>query len=101
MTTEPHSPWQNHAELVGGIIKRRVKNTMRRTNTPIVLWDYCWEFMAMLRSLTVTDLPILEGVTPYEKVHKYTPDIAEYVGFDWYQWVLYHDPKDPNKRTTW
>ena len=37
MTTEPHSPWQNHAELVGGIIKRRVKNTMRRTNTPIVL----------------------------------------------------------------
>ena len=25
LTTEPHSPWQNHTELVGGIIKRSIK----------------------------------------------------------------------------
>ena len=33
--TEPHSPWQNPAELSGGIIKRKVQNTMRKTNTPL------------------------------------------------------------------
>ena len=39
-TTEPYSPWQNPAELSGGIIKRRCKDIMRSTYTPIVLWDY-------------------------------------------------------------
>ena len=33
--TEPHSPWQNPAELSGGIVKRKVQNTMRKTNTPL------------------------------------------------------------------
>ena len=41
--TEPHSPWQNPAELTGGIIKRRVKRCMKKSNTPLRLWDYCWE----------------------------------------------------------
>ena len=34
-TTEPDSHWQNPTELRGGIIKRRVKNKMRTTNTPV------------------------------------------------------------------
>ena len=44
LTTEPNSPWQNHSELVGGIVKRKVRNLMKSTNTPVVLWDYCWEY---------------------------------------------------------
>ena len=41
-TTEPHTPKINPAESQGGIIKRRVRNSMRTTNTPVRLWDYSW-----------------------------------------------------------
>lgn len=94
-STEPHSPWQNPAELSGGIIKRAVKTIMRKTNTPVRLWDYCWEYLADIRTLTTTDSPVLEGVTPFQNVHGYTPDIAEYLSFEWFQWIWYFDPKDP------
>lgn len=40
LTTEPNSPWQNHAELVGGIVNK-VRHLIKTTNTPILLWDYC------------------------------------------------------------
>ena len=96
-TTEPHSPWQNHCELAGGIVKRKVRNKMRLTMTPVRLWDYCWEYVCLLICLTVTELATLEGTTPFEKIHKYTPDISELLGFKWYQAVWYHDEDDPDK----
>ena len=96
-TTEPHSPWQNHAERIGGIIKRRVKFLMRRSHTPVRLWDYCWEYASSILALTATDSLKLDSVTPFEKVYNYTPDIAEYLLFGWYQWVWYHDPSSPDE----
>ena len=90
--TEPYSPWQNPAELAGGTIKRRIRSLMRRTNTPIRLWDYCWEYVTELKSLTATDHIQLDDVTPYERVHGYAPNIGEYLSFKWYQWIWYHNP---------
>ena len=83
--TEPYSPWQNLAERAGGIVKCRTRDMMRRTNTPIVLWDYCIEYNAELRCLTAADNIELDGRTPFEKVMGYTPDISELVEFQWYQ----------------
>jgi hypothetical protein len=95
--TEPHSPWQNPAELSGGIIKRRVRQLMRTTNTPVRLWDYCWEYATALRCLTATHHINLDNVTPFEKIHGYTPNIPEYLVFKWYEWIWYHDPPTPEK----
>lgn len=95
--TEPHSPWQNPAELTGGILKRAVRNLMRRTNTPIRLWDYCWEFIAEIRNITASPHPMLDSVTPYEKIHGYTPNISEFLMFKWYQWIHYYDPEYPDR----
>ena len=95
-TTEPYSPWQNHAEREGGIIKRKVRSLMRKTNTPVRLWDYCWKYVSGIRSLTATNHPALDGRTPFELVHGYTPNISEYTLFEWFQWVKYHDPADPD-----
>lgn len=44
-STEPHSPWKNHCELTGVIVKRKVKKIMRTKNTLVRLWDYRWEYI--------------------------------------------------------
>jgi hypothetical protein len=97
-TTEPHSPWQNPAELSGGIIKRQVRKLMKQTATPVRLWDYCWEYAAALRSLTATNNIYLDKRTPFELVHGYTPDISEYTTFKWYDWIWFHEPTNPDKQ---
>ena len=30
-------------------------------------------------------------------MHGYSPDISEYLTFEWYAWVWYHDPNTPEK----
>ena len=94
--TEPHSPWQNHAELLGGIVKRKVRHRMRVSNTPVRLWDYCWEYVAAITSLTASDIILLDGVTPMGKLLGYTPNISEYLCFAWYDWIWYHEPSNPD-----
>ena len=64
---EPYSPWQNLAEKAGGIIKARSRDMMRRTNTPIVLWDYCIEYNADLRTMTASNNIELSGRTPMKR----------------------------------
>ena len=95
--TEPHSPWQNIAERAGGIIKSKTRDMMRRTNTPLVLWDYCVEYNAEIRCMTATNIFDLNNRTPFESVLGFTPDISELVEFGWYQWVWYHDPVHPER----
>ena len=95
--TEPHSPWQNQVELMGGLIKRKVRRLMRNTNTPIRLWDYCWRYVASIQSLTASNQIQLDGRTPYEKVHGYTPNISEFIQNKWYDWIIFHEPDDPMK----
>ena len=97
-TTEPHSPWQNPAELAGGIVKRKVRYMMKKTAAPVVLWDYCWSLVCHRRCLTASYNIHLEGETPFVKVHGYTPDISEYLTFQWYDWVWFHEPNNPEKQ---
>ena len=91
-TSEPYSPWQNPAEKAVRQVKYRSRKMMRKTNTPIVLWDYAFQYTASLITRTATDMFSLEGVTPFESVHHYTPDISEFVYFPWYSWVWFHEP---------
>ena len=71
---------------------------MRSTNSPVRLWDYCCEYASYLRSLTTVNHISLDGVTPFEKVHGYSPNIAEFLVFKWYEWVWYYDPSSPDKQ---
>ena len=65
---EPHSSWQNFAELAGGYIKKNVRRLMQSTNTPMKLWDYCWEYFSKIKSNTATKKIYLGDRTPYESV---------------------------------
>ena len=67
-----------------------------KTNTPVRLWDFCWKYLAELRCLTAVNNVYLEGGTPYQKVHGYTPNIAEFLIHKWFDWVWFHDPNDPD-----
>ena len=88
-TTEPHSPWQNRAEYAIGEIKQYSRRLMQKTNTPIRLWCFCYEYSAEILSLCATGRYDLHGRTPYELVLNYTPDISELVTFTWFQWCYY------------
>ena len=96
--TEPYSPWQNRAE--GGIreVKYYARRLMEKTNAPIRLWCFAYEYAADILSLTATGTYHLGQRTPYEHVMQYTPDISEYVNFQWFQWSYYWDQELKEKR---
>lgn len=70
---------------------------MKKTSTPIRICDYCWCYASDLRSFTVSWHIYLDDVTPFEKVHGYNPNIAEFLSFKWFDWVWYHEPRSPER----
>ena len=95
--TEPHSPWQNWAEFAIGEVKSYARRMMQRTNTPIRLWCFCYEYAADVLSLLASGRFELNGRTPYEVVMNYTPDISEYVSYSWFQWCWYYNEMSKEK----
>lgn len=93
--TEPYSGWQNRAEAAIREIKRGIRRATLRARSPKQLWDFCGEWVAAIRRLTAHDIPALQGRVPCEAMEGNTPDISEYVQFDWYQYVWYIDPAVP------
>lgn len=96
--TEPHSPWQNCAEIGIKEGKSYGKRILAQQNAPIRLWCFAYEYAATILCLSATGLFDLEGRTPYEQVMGNTPDISEYTTFHWYQWSYYWDQIDCEKR---
>ena len=70
---------------------------MQQTNTFLRLWDYCWEYVIQLRIITAHDHIYGESSTPFQQIYGYTPDISELLQFQWFDWVHYHEPTNPNK----
>ena len=96
--TEPHSPWQNRAEPAIGEVKSYARSLMMKTNTPIRLWCFCYEYSADVLSLCASGRFELKGRTPYEAVMHYTPDISEYTSYTWFQWCWYFDESTKSKQ---
>ena len=96
--TEPHSPWQNRAEPAIGEVKAYARRLMQKTNTPVRLWCFCYEYSADVLSLLATGRFDLQGRTSYEVFMHYTPDISEYVSYTWFQWCHYYDESTKSKR---
>lgn len=88
-TTEARSPWQNRTEV--GIIelKKHNRRLMVRSQTPKPLWDFCALYTTDLRNRLVRPLQQLHGRTPYEVLTGNTPDVSEFIEYEWYQPVWY------------
>ena len=89
--TEPYSPWQNQAE--GGIreLKSYAIKMMQRVQAPLRVWCFACKYAAEVLSLCAPNSYPLMGRTSYEHVMNYTPDISEYISFEWFQWSYYWD----------
>ena len=90
-TTEPHSPWQNRAEREIQELKQHFRRIMHRSRCPEQFWDYGMEYTSQIRESM--SRPMVENRTPLESMTGETPDISEYINFDFYGWVKYHDVK--------
>ena len=89
---EPYSPWQNRAEAGIREYTKQVLRVLRRTRASTRLWGYAAIYVAEVRSCTVHQLYELHGRTPYEIVAGDTPDIMEWLEYDFYQPVWFYSP---------
>jgi hypothetical protein len=63
---------------------------MDRKRVPEELWDFGLEYTADLCNFIAR--PELDYRTPYEVLTGDTPDISDYLNFEFYQWVKVYDP---------
>jgi hypothetical protein len=89
--TEPYSTWQNRAEDQIRKIQRRWRLLRQRKDVPTQLWDYAMVHIAKLMNFMARGK---NGRTGHEEITGDTPDISEYVDFDFYDWVWYWDAPD-------
>ena len=76
--TEPESPWKMAAK--GGVyeINRGSVRNMTKMKTPKVIWDYCLELEAYIRSNTAMSISDLDGMNPKTNMSGETSGITTF-----------------------
>ena len=91
LTTVPYSQFQNRAESEIRELNRGTWKFLRLKRALKQVWCFCAGWYAGVKRLAASDIFRLGGRTPAEKRLGNTPDISEYVQFDWYEFVKYND----------
>jgi hypothetical protein len=86
--TEPYSHWQNRAEDQIKEIRKKWRALRQRRKVPKRLWDYAGVHLARLSNLTAKGP---NRRTAWEEITGDTPDISEYLDFEFYDWIWYWD----------
>ena len=94
-TIEPHRPDENYGEYLVKVAKLGSSKIMIRKKVPLRFWCYAMEYYCDLSSVMVPGMYRNKGRTGYEIVFGNTPDISEYVEFEFYDYCWYWDtPQD-------
>ena len=88
---EPLRPDENYGEILVKRAKIISAKLMIRKNVPLRLWCYSLEYSTELSSLMVPNQYRNKGRSGYEIVFGSTPDISEYVEFEFYDYCWYWD----------
>ena len=88
---EEGTPWSNKAELYFGLIMEAVRKDMRKSNSPLCLWDYCVERRARINNLTAKNSFKLHGSTPHTVTTGDEGDISNLCHYGWYEWCYFRD----------
>ena len=75
-------------------LQKRTRSKMVRKNVPSRMWDYALVHTAEVMQFIPRSR--LRGRTGYEEVTGRTPDISEYLDFDFWDLVWYWDTAHPN-----
>lgn len=89
-TTEAASSWQNRAEREIGETKNHYRRIMDRKQVPEALWDFGLTYTTDIRKIIAR--PTLDNRSAYEILTGNTPDISEFLDFEFYQWIKYYEP---------
>ena len=105
-TIEPERPNENYGEYIVQIVKKGSAQLMSKKKVPMRLWCYAIDYFSDLASLTVPGMYRNKGRTGYEIVYGHTPDISEYVEFQFYEYCWYWDtpqsyPKEKKSLGRW
>lgn len=96
---EPERPDQNYGEILVGRVKLLTAKLMQRKNVPMRLWCYAMEYASELSCIIVPGMYRNRGRSGYEITLGTTPDISEYVEFDFYDYCWYWDsPQFPQEK---
>jgi hypothetical protein len=99
--TEPHSPFQNKAELDIRELKRLVRRLQDKTRSPRRLWNYLVTLCTRIRSFGAGSHPDLNNRSAFKQVHGWTPDISLYIMHGWYEVVSFLDNDNDRKLACW
>jgi hypothetical protein len=89
--TEPHSPWQNPAELNDvKYLKSHAQVLLDKTGAPDNLWFLAQDYLAHVHNLSANRQP--NWKIPEQVSRGGTPDISHILMFYWFEPVLYLDP---------
>ena len=85
----PRRPNENPAEQGIHELKKRWYRLMLKKKVPPRLWDYGFAWVCETDNICANMSKYADGRTPLEIITGDTPDISEYVDFDFYDWVLF------------
>jgi len=85
----PRRPNENPAEQGIHELKKRWYRLMLKKKVPPRLWDYGFAWVCETDNVCANMSRYADGRTPLEIITGDTPDISEYMDFDFYDWVLY------------
>ena len=94
-TIEPLRPDENYGEQLVKRAKLGSSKLMIRKKAPLRFWCYGMEYYCDLSTIMVPGMYRNKGRSGYEMVFGSTPDISEYVEFEFYDYCWYWDtPQD-------
>ena len=85
----PYKQRGNLAEQGVKLLKKRMHATMRAKGVHERLWNYCLHYEADIHNRLWNPKT---GRTGWESVFGNTPDISEYLDFEFYSWVWFWEP---------
>ena len=85
----PRRPNENPAEQGIHEVKKRWYRIMLKKKVPVRLWDYGFTWVCETENVCASLSKYGQGRTPLEIITGETPDISEYLDFEFYDWALF------------
>ena len=79
--------WDNLASIFICLIKQAFHKDIAESNTPLVLWEYCFKIKSSINNLKASILFLLEGINHYFKMHNTAGDISNLCNYKFYKWI--------------